>query len=289
MHPNAKKSQLLYVGDWGTNDVDVFDYPSGTRAGTLTGFDEPYGMCVDGKGDVFISNFGSGTVVEYAHGGTKPINTYSPGGTPIGCSIDTKGDVAATSFDPGEVTVYPAGKTTGSNTYSDPDCAYQWTMGYDNKGDLIGVGEADSVNVCALLAGSKSEIVLTESGFTVAFGGGTAWDGKYIALADQGDSGTGIVEARLSGTTLTQAGLVTLTDDCYGDYVDVPNTFFFGKSNITGASKKQAAAVLGPNLWCENANAPVVDVWKYPAGGGPMRRITSGLEEPYGAALSIAR
>ncbi|MGB6522084.1 MAG: hypothetical protein WBE83_09960, partial [Candidatus Cybelea sp.] len=56
MAPDAKKkSRLMYVGDWATNDVFVYEYPSGDSVGTLSGFDAPYGMCVDKKGDVYIA------------------------------------------------------------------------------------------------------------------------------------------------------------------------------------------------------------------------------------------
>ena len=76
MAPDAKKKgALMYAGDWATNDVFVYDYPSGKQVGMLTGFDAPYGMCVDKKGDIYISNFYNGTVVEYAHGGTSPLKT----------------------------------------------------------------------------------------------------------------------------------------------------------------------------------------------------------------------
>jgi hypothetical protein len=105
MSPEAATAKLLlYVGDWDTNDVNVFDYKSGKLVGALTGFDEPYGMCVDAAGDIYVSNFEGGNAVEYAHGGTTVLNTYDSSGEPIGCSVDAKGDVAATSFSPGEVT-----------------------------------------------------------------------------------------------------------------------------------------------------------------------------------------
>ncbi len=32
-----------------------------------------------------------GNAVEYAHGGTSPINTYDSGGEPIGCSVISQG------------------------------------------------------------------------------------------------------------------------------------------------------------------------------------------------------
>ena len=51
MAPGAKrKSALMYVGDWATNDVFVYDYRSGSSVGTLRGFDAPYGMCVEQEG-----------------------------------------------------------------------------------------------------------------------------------------------------------------------------------------------------------------------------------------------
>ena len=51
MVPDAKKKgALMYAGDWATNDVFVYDYPSGKQVGMLTGFDAPYGMCVEQKG-----------------------------------------------------------------------------------------------------------------------------------------------------------------------------------------------------------------------------------------------
>ena len=91
MAPDAKKkSRLMYVGDWATNDVFVYEYPSGDSVGTLRGFDGPYGMCVNKKGDVYIANFYSGNVVEYAHGGTSPLKTYTSVGEPIGCSVRQK-------------------------------------------------------------------------------------------------------------------------------------------------------------------------------------------------------
>jgi hypothetical protein len=291
MRPGKKKAgALLYVGDWSTNDVYVYDYPSGTAVGSITGNDEPYGMCVDKEGDVYVASFGSGTVNEYAHGGTSPINTYSPGGEPMGCSVSAKGDVAVTSFDPGEVIVYPTGKTTGSTTYSDSSCEYEWTAGYDSAGDLVGIGEYDSIDVCALLAGSKSETTLSESGITIDFPGGTTWDGKYIALGDQEAGGTyetGVWPSTVSGTTITaEMAEVKFGGSCNSDYVDDVNPFFASKKNVTPKSGKQAANMVGPDPAC---SPPVVFIWPYPAGGEPIKVISlSGVHEAYGAAVSIA-
>jgi hypothetical protein len=57
MLPDARRrSRLLYVSD-GSGVVYVYDYKSGEPAGKLTGFQYPFGQCVDKKGDVWITNF----------------------------------------------------------------------------------------------------------------------------------------------------------------------------------------------------------------------------------------
>ena len=77
MAPQAKRDSLLYITDVGTNAVYAYSYPKGTLLGTLTGFDAPFGECVDNKGDVFIANIEASNILEYAHGGTSPIATLS--------------------------------------------------------------------------------------------------------------------------------------------------------------------------------------------------------------------
>src|SRR5579863_89848 len=289
MSPEAKTSKLLlYVGDWSTNDVFVYDYPSGKAVGTLTGNDEPYGMCVDAKGDVYVANFASGIVNEYAHGGTL-IQTYSPGGELIGCSLDAKGDLAATSFYPGNVTVYPKGKMSGATTYSDSSCEYMWAMGSDYKGDLVGFGEYTTIDVCALLAGSKSMITLSTSGITTEFPSGVTWDGKYFVLSDQeyrSESDTGVSQATLAGKTLTYVSRTLLKGGCNSQYVDVGGVFIFGKTNVVG-SKKQGTVLMAPELSCAYSGAGAIWFWHYPKAGAPFKTFT-GPAEPYGAAVSIA-
>jgi len=292
MSPTAKTiKMLLYVGDEETNDVYVYDYKSGKSVGTLTGFDEPYGECVDAKGDIYVSNYGGGTVVEYAHGGASPINTYTSGGTPIGCAIDAKGDVAATSFDPGEVTVYAKGNPNDGTTYSDATCTYLLAMGYDLKRDLVGVGESGSGKsaLCGLLAGSQTMTTLSTSGFTTnPVVGGTTWDGRYFAIDGEGGNfQSDIVQATLKGTTLTYVSETALSDDCYNDYVDVVNPFIVGKKN-TPVNEKQGNAVIGANLWCVDGGTDGMDYWHYPTGGLPYTHLKGASSDPYGAAVSIA-
>jgi hypothetical protein len=287
MMPNAsRKSILIYSADWTTQDVGVYEYPSGTEVGTLTGFDDPYGGCVDAKGDVYITNLGNGTAVEYAHGGTTLLNTYTPGGEPIGCAVDKRGDVAITSFSPGGVTVYAGGKTSNGTAYSNTSCSYQWPMGYDSDGNLIGVGQKSSITICAVLAGATSETTLATQDITIYTSGGTMWDGKYIALADQTEARseeTGVVEASLSGTTLIGHGEVVLGTSC-GENDDV-NPFILGKKN-TPVNDRQGKVVVGANPFCSGYNAGVY-YWHYPKGGDPYGSFSTSDYQHGVSAVSI--
>ena len=104
MLPEAKSEDLLYVTNY--SHVSVYTYPKGKLVGILNGFGSSVGECVDGKGDVFVTNtlhlgrIPADRIVEYAHGGMKPIaelKTEHVG--PVGCAFDpTTGDLAVSGF-----------------------------------------------------------------------------------------------------------------------------------------------------------------------------------------------
>lgn len=287
------KSILLYAGDWNTGDVYIFDYKSGKLVGTLTGFNEPYGGCVDAKGDVYFVDFGNGETVEYAHGGKTPLKTWSTPGYAIGCSVDSKNDLAVTDFysntGAGEIEVFPKGGSQGTSYSDSAACYYMWPAGYDDKGDLIVEGESSSIAVCELPAGASSMVKLSFSG-TIDFPGGTMWDGKYIALGDQESGGayeTGLYQSTLSGSTLTEVSKTVLTDTCDGDYADIVSPFIVGKKN-TPVNTKQGSSVTGGDLLCgQDENG--IPVWHYPAGGDPFRSIGSGYQLGYNVVVSIGK
>jgi hypothetical protein len=77
MLPEAKSDDLLYASESIRNKVFILTYPGGKLVGTLTGFNMPFGDCVDGVGDVWIINQHPPEVIEYAHGGTTPIATLT--------------------------------------------------------------------------------------------------------------------------------------------------------------------------------------------------------------------
>jgi hypothetical protein len=280
MSPLARKSKLLYVSAFNGNDVTVYDYASGKQVGMLTGFSSPAGQCVDAKGDVYIANSGDGVVDEYAHGGKTAIKTFATSGDAFGCSVDKGNDVAVTdflgaSYAAGSVTIFPKGSSEGV-VYSNPaDCYYIWNAGYDDKGNLVMIAEneaSEAVTFCAVLKGSKSLTTLTASGFTIYSPDSTMWDGKYIALGDQQIGGgfqSGMIEATLSGSTLTSHGQVVLSDTCQGNYSHVIQPFIVGRQN-TPINDKQGKVVAGANEFC----SADFRLWHYPAGGTPFKAFT---------------
>lgn len=79
MAADAARSDLMYVTNLGTNQVNVYSYPQGIPKGTITTAG-PHGMCTDKAGDVFVADNIRGKIVEFAHGGTSPIRTLDDSG-----------------------------------------------------------------------------------------------------------------------------------------------------------------------------------------------------------------
>ncbi len=267
MNPAAKKSDLLYL-DSQAGDVYVYSYPKGVLMGTLTGLPDPQGECVDKKGDVFFTTFSSQEILEYAHGGTSPINTLSnPGEYMEGCSVDkTTGDLAAVDFEPsngsggGGVAIYT--NASGSPTVlTDTNLYLGYQIGYDNKGNIFvdGVDSSRSFEFVELPKGSSSftEISL---GVSITIPGGVQWDGKYLTV---GDAKNGNIY-QTNGAGGKVEGTTSLSDSD-------------GIFQYAIAGKR----VVGPNAYSNSAG-----IWKYPKGGNPTMTLSGS--DPFGAAISKA-
>ncbi|MFY9631954.1 MAG: hypothetical protein WAJ94_10155 [Candidatus Cybelea sp.] len=288
MKPNASKA-LLYFDDDITNDTYVYDYPSGKLVGKLTGFHDPQGMCVDRKGDVYITNPQYGLLFEYAHGGVKPINIYERPGVGLnGCSVSATGDVAATGG--GEVCIWKGGIAHDTPTCVDDNesigCEGLSPFGYDHAGNLIGMGSSSyggTVTACIIQAGKNTMEKLATSGINFNFGPrGTAWDGKYITLSGVLGNGDVVQPAKLSGTRLIAVGPEIMLDD----QPFMPGSpFFFGKQNVTAATTTRAESVTIANPRYHKGAA---DVWNYPKGGEATLRIRA-VNDSGGDAISIAK
>src|SRR5579863_7905024 len=194
--PAAKKSDLLYISDLLAQVVDIYTYGHGYKlVGQLTGFFNPEGLCVDLKGNVYVTNVtndGVYQITEFAHGGTSPLRVLSdPDGRPNGCSVDpTTGDLAVADFwgaseGIGNVTVYK--NASGTPTpYSNSNIYYDYYCAYDDNGNLFVDGETEgSVFGLGELTKGGSTLNFINIDQTIYLPGGVQWDGKYLAVGDQ--------------------------------------------------------------------------------------------------------
>jgi hypothetical protein len=282
MAPDAKKSKLVYIStefpsSYDDDNVYVYSYPDLVPKGTLTGFDIPAGLCTDKAGDVFVTEIPKQQIVEYAHGGTTPIQVLSDPGYPADCAVDpTTGNLAVTDIDgPGssaasvEVYEHASGTPTQYRTRWIKHFAF---CGYDDAGNLFVDGWhsiAGFGRLAELPSGSSTFTALKPSR-RIIYPGGVVWAGSYLAVAD---ATTGIVyHFAIEGDNATKIGFTKLLD-------------------INGrATVFDQFALDGDKLVVGNSVSPhLVMLWNYPRGHKPAKyRILPGYQSAFGSAISNA-
>jgi hypothetical protein len=148
MNPaGTKVSNLLYISN--ASNVTVYSYSKGsdvTQVGTLTGFASPQGMCADQAGDVWIADYDSRTMFEYAHGATAPMTKITAKtGFPYACAIDNAtGNLAVSYWHPnghfrnyGDVVVYAPGAQTGKSYGPYTGFYRSYFLAYDDNSNLF--------------------------------------------------------------------------------------------------------------------------------------------------------
>lgn len=259
--PLASSGDLVYASTGKT--VVVYTYPGGKNVGTLTGFSYAANVCSDASGNVWIvtdegSSSGLTTLIEYAHGGTKPIaeltDTNQTGDV---CSVDpSTGNLAVGNLG---YSVAVWAKAQGSPTfYSTVGFIYDVrTITYDGNGDLFFRG----------YNGIKSEAWLPKGGstvmqFSIKKNGPYGWDGTYFAILGSIKHGMmGLIRYKMNGGTGTKVGHISL-NSCSG----------LGRFSIEGSELA---------IPCYGSMDRIV-YYGYPAGGNPITTI-SGV-----AATSVA-
>lgn len=280
---------LLYISDHHTDDVYVYNYKTGELVGKLTGFHDPYGQCVDATGNVWIVNYSGSTVVEYAHGGMKPIKSLATDGASIGCTVDYLNNLyvanITTPSGPGDLQVWMNESGTPTDYSNAGACYYLWPPGFGSDAGLV-VETAATSYACELLNSLRADNTVFGN-FTIGFPGGTMWDGTYTTLSDQeygGNHATALDQTVLEVSGgLNLVGQTILRDTCHGTDVDVIQPFIVGNAN-TPVNGKQGTIVVGGNLSCKSR----FDYWAYPSGGNPVKTLKAAPLEPYGASVSLS-
>jgi hypothetical protein len=263
-------AKTLFVSDSGTNEVQMYDFPSNTYIGELSpppeGFSEPQGMCSDNKGNVFVTNTGESTIDEFSHNGTFIQALSDPGQYPVSCAFDKStgnlaaGNIVSTSDGAGSIALY----TNASGTpqiISGSGIQRVYFMAYAGKtGVLYFDGENSSYETAygSLQNGTVTNLSIT--GGTVEFPGTVNWSAQTQTM-NIGDQ-DGAVLYQISPT-----GAIT------------------GSTPLTGSTDIVQGTIKGPRFIGPDAGSAGVEIYAYPAGGSPQSSIT-GLSEPIGSAVS---
>ncbi len=311
--PELKKDvngRQLWISDPGTNDVYIYNLPSLTLVATLTGFDQPQGMCSDSSGDVWVTNTGyySGNhvIYEYSHDAVLMKTLTDSTGLPVGCAWDkTTGNLAVTNiFDdgpsqpPGEIVVYPSGSGT-PKTYQDPDSSVYayFSAGYDPRGNLyfdVAPYAYTPAYVDKIPAGGHSVHRIAISGGTIYGPGAVQWIGGRpgdLMVEDDDCSGsdspiTSCVDyVTLSHSAGTISSTYTLNNSQDVAACSVSQVVRSGGKMYAGDFEFSGSSGFGCTSGSE---ATTIDSWSYPSGGNPLKT-SAGLQsynEPDGTAIS---
>jgi hypothetical protein len=159
----------------------IFSLPAMALMGTLTGFDEPQGMCSDKAGNIWITNTGTLQIFQYSRTGTLLKTLSDTNGYPVGCAVNKpNGDLAVTNiigYPSGDGTVDVYANATGTPTvYSSPSQTENFFDAYDSSGNLYVDGFGDSgFSLSKLPNGSSTMSTIILAAELLAFPGGVNW------------------------------------------------------------------------------------------------------------------
>ena len=159
----------------------IFSLPAMALMGTLTGFDEPQGMCSDKAGNIWITNTGTRQIYQYSRTGTLLNTLNDPSGYPVGCAVyKANGDLAVTNlfgYPSGDGTVEVYANATGTPTaYSNPSQTENFFDAYDSNGNLYVDGFGTSGFSLSVLPNDSSTMSTVHiTGGTITFPGGVNW------------------------------------------------------------------------------------------------------------------
>ena len=284
MSPAASKSSsLLYVSN--ASNVTVYTYVNGggiILVGTLTGFTSPGGMCTDNAGDVWITDYESRNVYEYAHGGSAPIATITAkAGFPYACAVDNAtGNLAVSYWHPyghyrnyAEVVVYGPGSKIGSSYGPKTGFYRAYFLAYDDKSNLYTTGQACGYYDCYIagfihlfkLPAGKGQFELVEGGARQSAPSAIVWVNPSFLMGSgkSGDGGAQALKLQVTGKRASIVGNVN-----------------FAQTFLTYGFTRRAGLVIVPDY---AANA--VQIYNL-QDGSLVNSFTEGLNQPFSAVVS---
>lgn len=193
-------------------------FPSGRYVGSLTGFLRPEALCSDSQGDVFVVDNYAQQIVEYAHGGSSPIETLSDSGnSPNGCAVDPLTNNLAVVDGESEnskvkATIAIFKNAQGRATvYTDSSVKALFYCTYDDNGKLFTVlpyADPGSGELTELPEGSTELLTISvDHLFNVGFHA-IQWDGTALAVEDRTLNGvTRLYQVHLSGSSGKVVGI----------------------------------------------------------------------------------
>jgi hypothetical protein len=275
MLPEAPSDDLLYVTNY--SNVLVYSYPQGKLVGELKGFDSAAGECVDGNGDVFVTNFKPVTVYEYAHGGTKRIAAFptKKAGT-IGCAVNpANGDLAIT----GETSYVELFKGAEGKAIvlRDQRMFFGTFCTYDAAGDLFFAGFKDpqlDLQLSELPSGANKFVdIKVNARFEPD--AGIQWDGHYLTAMSYVPWPRGkphIFQYAVNGEQAKKIGSISL-----GAPAQNVLQYFISGSTL-----------VAPNLYGSGDQYSDVLFYGFPSGGAPILTLTERITDPRGVVVSLA-
>ncbi len=289
-HPGRSKSpqnqSLLYASSV-FGYVGVFTFPGLTPVATLNNLNSSAaGECTDLKGDVFITTYSkkrTGTIVEYAHGGERPIAALADPGQGYGCSVDpTTGNLAVSNvFDSSnssylpDIAIYKNAQGTPL-LYSSTNMSSLYFCGYDNQGNLFVDGNDGNGNKALFeLASGETQFSEITLPVTINSLGAVQWDGEAMTIADiNNGEGQNLPEVIYKLSILNGEAQVvgTTTLRTTGDR----------HSGQTWIRDGKVAGVV-------NQSATGVAIWRYPKGDRPTTKSPHAGNDLFGVTISRAK
>jgi hypothetical protein len=256
-------SHLVYVSDQGAQTIYI--YPQFGRnqgpVGLITsGLAGPNGLFVDASGNLYVCNFGGGTVTVYHRGRVVPFRTLTGAGSAIDVVVGLDGSVYVSDWDSGtngRIVEYAPNQTSPSQTI--PVNGAPEGIALDKNNNLY-VGYNDNTQGDGeVLEFAPGSTVGTNLGIHVGYVGGATIDSNQNLL---------LVDQNIAGVDVFPPGQTSPSE------------------KITGFSLAFDIALTASDerLWVTQPFTAVNEV-RYPSGKH-INTITTSLTSAFGVATS---